>query len=101
MWERFKRFNLSLLLYHFYVVPIFPLAVFAAIFTTIVNSFLKLLATIKFYLTGVPISAQWAQKGYYYPIQIAQYGLSHYSKYLSDRSRTLSGNAFIDWSSVV
>lgn len=39
---------------------------------------------------GVPISAQWNQKGYYYPIQIAQYGLSHYSKYLGDKSHTVT-----------
>ncbi|XP_061198385.1 D-glucuronyl C5-epimerase-like [Saccostrea echinata] len=32
---------------------------------------------------GVPISTQWERKGHYYPIQIAQYGLSHYSKYLT------------------
>lgn len=31
---------------------------------------------------GVPISTQWGSQGHYYPIQIAQYGLSHYSKYL-------------------
>lgn len=36
------------------------------------------------YVTGVPISTQWEPSGHYYPIQIAQYGLSHYSKYLVD-----------------
>ncbi|XP_052716124.1 D-glucuronyl C5-epimerase B-like [Crassostrea angulata] len=34
-------------------------------------------------IEGVPISTQWERKGHYYPIQIAQYGLSHYSKHLS------------------
>ena len=34
-------------------------------------------------VSGVPLSTQWGPHGYYYPIQIAQYGLSHYSKYLS------------------
>ena len=34
-------------------------------------------------LPGVPISTQWGVQGYYYPIQIAQYGLSHYSKHLA------------------
>ncbi|XP_062592168.1 D-glucuronyl C5-epimerase-like [Saccostrea cucullata] len=34
-------------------------------------------------IEGVPISTQWERKGHYYPIQIAQYGLSHYSKYLT------------------
>ena len=30
---------------------------------------------------GVPISTQWNQEGHFYPIQIAQFGLSHYSKH--------------------
>lgn len=33
---------------------------------------------------GVPLSTQWEQQGYYYPTQIAQFGLSHYSKNLTD-----------------
>ncbi|XP_011881313.1 PREDICTED: D-glucuronyl C5-epimerase [Vollenhovia emeryi] len=33
---------------------------------------------------GVPISTQWESQGYYYPTQIAQFGLSHYSKNLTD-----------------
>ena len=33
---------------------------------------------------GVPISTQWESKGYYYPTQIAQFGLSHYSKNLTE-----------------
>lgn len=33
---------------------------------------------------GVPISTQWEAQGYYYPTQIAQFGLSHYSKNLTD-----------------
>lgn len=32
---------------------------------------------------GVPISTQWESQGYYYPTQIAQFGLSHYSKNLT------------------
>jgi len=35
----------------------------------------------------VPISSQWNPDGYYYPTQIAQYGLSHYSKYVADERR--------------
>ena len=35
---------------------------------------------------GVPLSNQWGQQGYFYPIQIAQYGLSHYSKYVKKKS---------------
>ncbi|XP_048775453.1 D-glucuronyl C5-epimerase B-like [Ostrea edulis] len=34
-------------------------------------------------IEGVPISTQWDPKGHYYPIQIAQYGLSHYSKQIN------------------
>lgn len=33
---------------------------------------------------GVPISTQWESQGYYYPTQIAQFGLSHYSKNLTE-----------------
>lgn len=33
---------------------------------------------------GVPLSTQWNSRGYYYPTQIAQYGLSHYSKNLTE-----------------
>ena len=33
----------------------------------------------------MPVSQQWDVAGYYYPIQIAQYGLSHYSKYIAER----------------
>lgn len=32
---------------------------------------------------GVPVSTQWNPRGYYYPTQIAQFGLSHYSKNLT------------------
>lgn len=33
---------------------------------------------------SVPVSTQWEPQGYYYPTQIAQFGLSHYSKNLTD-----------------
>ena len=33
---------------------------------------------------GVPVSTQWESQGYYYPTQIAQFGLSHYSKNLTE-----------------
>uniref|UniRef100_A0A1A9VX68 heparosan-N-sulfate-glucuronate 5-epimerase n=1 Tax=Glossina austeni TaxID=7395 RepID=A0A1A9VX68_GLOAU len=33
---------------------------------------------------GVPISTQWEKKGYFYPTQIAQFALSHYSKNLTE-----------------
>ncbi|KAM9860810.1 D-glucuronyl C5-epimerase B [Aulostomus maculatus] len=33
---------------------------------------------------GVPLSTQWGPQGYFYTIQVAQYGLSHYSKNLTE-----------------
>lgn len=30
------------------------------------------------------MSTQWEASGYYYPVQVAQFGLSHYSKNLSE-----------------
>lgn len=33
---------------------------------------------------GVPISTQWESQGYFYPTQVAQFGLSHYSKNLTE-----------------
>ncbi|KAJ3592770.1 hypothetical protein NHX12_005109 [Muraenolepis orangiensis] len=35
---------------------------------------------------GVPLSTQWGPQGYFYAIQIAQYGLSHYSKNLTEHA---------------
>lgn len=35
-------------------------------------------------IDGVPISTQWESQGYHYPTQIAQFGLSHYSKNLTE-----------------
>jgi len=32
------------------------------------------------------LSTQWSSDGYFYAIQIAQYGLSHYSKNLTEKS---------------
>uniref|UniRef100_H2YXW6 heparosan-N-sulfate-glucuronate 5-epimerase n=1 Tax=Ciona savignyi TaxID=51511 RepID=H2YXW6_CIOSA len=39
-------------------------------------------------ITGVPLSTQWHIQGYYYGIQIAQFGMSHYSKELVQRPPT-------------
>lgn len=39
-------------------------------------------------IEGVPISTQWGAQGYFYPIQIAQYGLSHFSKFLTEKPRS-------------
>lgn len=38
------------------------------------------------FVVGVPLSTQWGPQGYFYAIQIAQYGLSHYSKNLTERA---------------
>nr|XP_017010022.2 D-glucuronyl C5-epimerase B [Drosophila takahashii] len=52
---------------------------------------------------GVPVSTQWEKRGYFYPTQIAQFALSHYSKNLTEpppRVRVLEdgdGNQ-MDWS---
>lgn len=35
-------------------------------------------------ISGVPISTQWESQGYHYPTQIAQFGLAHYSKNLTE-----------------
>nr|CAG4649138.1 EOG090X0272 [Scapholeberis mucronata]SVE93483.1 EOG090X0272 [Scapholeberis mucronata] len=35
-------------------------------------------------IEGVPVSTQWEASGYYYPVQVAQYGLSHFSKNISE-----------------
>ncbi|KAJ1179225.1 hypothetical protein NDU88_004461 [Pleurodeles waltl] len=58
---------------------------------------------------GVPLSTQWGPQGYFYPIQIAQYGLSHYSKNLTEKpphievyetaeEKDRSGSRLGDWS---
>ncbi|XGW17836.1 hypothetical protein V3C99_002445 [Haemonchus contortus] len=36
--------------------------------------------------SGVPMSTQWSATPYYYPIQIAQYGLQHYSRMLVNKT---------------
>ena len=37
----------------------------------------------------VPVTTQWNPAGYYYPTQIAQYGLSHLSKYYNGEKTTI------------
>ena len=48
-------------------------------------------------MVGVPVSTQWEALGYFYPTQVAQFGLSHYSKNLTEpepRSKVLEdGNS--------
>lgn len=40
-------------------------------------------STVKL-IAGVPVSTQWESQGYFYPTQIAQFGLAHYSKNLTE-----------------
>lgn len=35
-------------------------------------------------IEGVPVSTQWEPRGFFYPTQIAQFGLAHYSKNLTE-----------------
>lgn len=35
-------------------------------------------------IEGVPVSTQWEPRGFYYPTQIAQFGLAHYSKHITE-----------------
>ena len=35
---------------------------------------------------GVPFSTQWSPEGYFYPVQIAQYGLAAYSRNVTTSS---------------
>ncbi|CAJ0942152.1 unnamed protein product, partial [Mesorhabditis belari] len=51
--------------------------------------------------TGIPMSTQWDSTPYYYPIQIAQFGLQHYSRMLAANESTLRlvelGKEHRDW----
>ena len=35
---------------------------------------------------GVPVSSQWNKNGHLYPVQVAQFGLSHFSKLIAHES---------------
>lgn len=37
-------------------------------------------------MEGVPVSIQWEPRGFFYPTQIAQFGLAHYSKNITEGS---------------
>ncbi len=49
----------------------------------------------------VPVSNQWDKSGYFYPIQISQFGLSHYSRYYSHKMEGKSPERYLigqdDW----
>lgn len=59
----------------YYILLVLFIAVIAAMYVNIF--FLS-------FFPGVPISTQWGPQGHHYPIQIAQFGLSHYSKFLTE-----------------
>jgi hypothetical protein len=44
------------------------------------------------YFTGVPLTTQWDPKGYYYPTQVCQYALAHWSKHIQDSNEKKSAN---------
>lgn len=44
---------------------------------------------------GVPISSQWNKSGHIYPIQVAQFGLSHWSKWKSKRNSEIRTQKFL------
>lgn len=41
----------------------------------------------------MPLSTQWDKAGYYYPTQIAQYGLSHWSKHVPLRVASVASTS--------
>ncbi|KAK6743762.1 hypothetical protein RB195_010825 [Necator americanus] len=50
--------------------------------------------------TGVPMSTQWSATPYYYPIQIAQYGLQHYSRMIVNKTvakASIKGTESTEW----
>lgn len=47
-------------------------------------------------IENVPVSSQWNSKGHYYPIQIAQYGLSHYNLLILDGDSSGKEKVFED-----
>ena len=47
-------------------------------------------------IESVPVSIQWDPEGYFYPIQIAQYGLSHYSMFLLEDKSNRGEKLFDD-----
>jgi len=53
-------------------------------------------------MKGVPVSTQWGPKGYFYPIQIAQFGLSHYSKNIVQKPPQITqyGATLSNWKSL-
>ena len=38
-------------------------------------------------MKGVPVSSQWKPSGHIYPIQVGQFGLSHFSKWVRNKNK--------------
>ena len=47
-------------------------------------------------IENVPVSSQWNPKGHFYPIQIAQYGLSHYNMFVLNGDSNRQEKVFED-----
>lgn len=45
---------------------------------------------------GVPVSTQWSQAGYYYPTQIAQFALSHFSSHVANKNKNTPDKTLIE-----
>jgi len=45
---------------------------------------------------GVPVTTQWDQNGYYYPTQIAQFSLSHFSSHIANKDKLLPDKTVIE-----
>jgi len=45
---------------------------------------------------GVPVSTQWSQAGYFYPTQIAQFALSHFSSHVANKNKNTEDKTVIE-----
>ena len=45
---------------------------------------------------GVPVTTQWSPAGYYYPTQIAQFALSHFSSQLANKNKNTEDKTVIE-----
>lgn len=49
---------------------------------------------------GVPISSQWNKKGHIYPVQVSQFGLSYFSKWVTNAYSSKHQFFFINHSQI-
>ena len=45
---------------------------------------------------GVPVTTQWSPAGYYYPTQIAQFALSHFSSHIANKNKNTEDKTVIE-----